>query len=49
MRSVDLNGDGKKETIVVYEDQYYKGKLLVTDGKTKKISEADLGSLGNKI
>lgn len=46
--SVDLNGDGKKETIVVYEDQYYKGKLLVTDGKTKKISEADLGFLGNK-
>lgn len=46
--SVDLNGDGKKETVVVYEDKNYGGKILVADGKSNKTAEAEIGFLGNK-
>lgn len=43
----DLNGDGKAEKIVAYEDQNFNGTLLVIDGQTLKVSQATLEYFGN--
>ncbi len=45
----DLNGDGKAEKIVAYEDQSFMGCLLVIDGAdSSKVSVATLDSFGDQ-
>lgn len=44
----DLNGDGKLEKIIAYEDENFMGSILVTDGANAHASELNLGFFGAK-
>jgi len=46
--SRDLNGDGKPEKIVAYEDMNYNGQIMVVDGASGQYSKAEIEYFGGK-
>lgn len=44
----DINGDGKPEKIIAYEDINYNGQILVIDGASGQYSSAEIEYFGGK-